>query len=535
MSRKVCTPVSVTLFVGAVLGLSMLGASELRAQGLTETGEELRGDREETVELDGYFRGRGTGLYNLDLDRGPTPSGQYLYPLPLSNPSSPWLTYADMRLRTDLSVYPENSQVGVHLRVDVLDNLAFGDTPRHTPLTTTSQRPPGFEDALRIKRAYGQALTPFGLLAVGRMGAHWGLGMLANSGDCRDCNSGDAADRVAFMMPIADHLFAVAYDFAYRGPTADHVRRGRSLDLDPADEVRTATFAFSKYRRKWVRDRRRRAGRSTVDYGAYISHRWQRRDVPGNYLETSDEVDLDPSQSVYRGFKALAIDWWIRWIHPDFRFELEAAYLGARIEEPSLVPGVRLDEPLTSRQFGAAMETNFGELSSPIKGGLDAGFASGDEAPGFGASPGFQGQMGEPGDLRGAQASPPDDLQANNFKFHPDYRIDQILFHEIIGTVTDAAYLRPHIQWLIADMGPSMLHASIAAPISWAVMQESTPGGASPLGLEVDPSIGYRNERGFQLVFDYGVLFPFEGLHAREGNVGASPAQLFKLTAMYEF
>ncbi len=535
MIRRVCLQILLAVVFGTALGVTPPGGSRAYAQGLTETGEKLRGDRDETIELDGYFRGRGTGLYNLDLDRGPTPSGQYLYPLPLSNPASPWLTHADMRLRTDLSVYPQNSQVGVHLRVDVLDNLAFGDTPRHTPLTTTSQRPPGLEDALRIKRAYGQALTPFGLLAIGRMGAHWGLGMLANSGDCRDCNSGDAADRIAFMTPIADHLWALAYDLAYRGPTVDHARRGRSLDLDPADEVRTLTFAVSKYRRKWVRDRRRKAGRATVDYGAYVSHRWQRRDVPSEYVETEDDPQLDPSQSIHRGFQALAIDWWVRWVHPYVRFELEAAYLGARIEEPSLVPGVRLDEPLTSRQFGAAMETDFGHWKSRLKGGLDAGFASGDEAPGFGASPGYRGERGEPGDLRGAQASPPEDLQANNFTFHPDYRIDQILFHEIIGTVTDAAYLRPHVQWLVADMGPSSVEASVAAPISWAVMEESTPGGESPLGLEIDPSIGYRNERGFQLVFDYGVLFPFAGLHARDESVGASPAQLLKLTALYEF
>ncbi|MFB6373915.1 MAG: hypothetical protein ABEN55_12575, partial [Bradymonadaceae bacterium] len=429
-----------------IAGLTVFGAQTPRAaaDGLTDTGEELREDRGGTsVELDGYLRGRGTAYYNLDLDRGPTPSGQYLYPLPLANPSSPWLTHGDMRLRTDLSVYPANSQLGVHLRVDVLDNLGTGSTPEGTPLTTTSQDSPGLDQAFRIKRAYGQALTPFGLLAIGRMGADWGLGLLANGGNCRDCNSGDAADRIAFMTPIAGHIWGLAYDLAYRGPTSGRFDQQRSLDLDPSDNVRTVTFAVTKFRRGWVRRRRRRAGRSTLDYGAYVSHRWQKNDIPTHYVSTADDIELDPGHVMERGFKAIAIDGWIRWLHPLFRVELEAAYLGARIEQPSLVPGVRLNDPITSRQFGGALETNFGRIDSPITGGLDAGYASGDPAPGFGAAPQYQGTSSEPGDLEGAQADPPSDLRVDNFRFHPDYRVDRILFHEIIGTVTDAFYLRP--------------------------------------------------------------------------------------------
>ncbi|MFB6373914.1 MAG: hypothetical protein ABEN55_12570 [Bradymonadaceae bacterium] len=45
----------------------------------------------------------------------------------------------------------------------------------------------------------------------------------------------------------------------------------------------------------------------------------------------------------------------------------------------------------------------------------------------------------------------------------------------------------------------------------------------------------YRNKRGFFLALDYGVLFPFAGLDNRVDNVPAKPAQLLKLTAMYEF
>lgn len=525
-----------TLAGSAWFAIAMFwGLGDLRAAGLTETGDDLRQDRDSVAEVDGYFRARGTGLYNLDLDRGPTPSGEYLYPLPLSNPSSPWLSHADMRLRTDLSLRPNRSQVGVNVRVDVLDNLAFGDTPRGTPLTTTSQRPPGFEDAFRIKRAYGQALTPVGLLAVGRMGADWGLGLLANGGDCRDCNTGDSADRLAFMMPIANHITGIAYDIAYRGPTVGRPPDNRTLDLDPSDDVRTVTLAITRLRPEWVRNRRRRAGRSTVDYGTYISHRWQRNDVPTEYVPTRREVDLDSRQVVERGFRALAVDGWFRWSHPWFRVEIEAAYLGARIDQPSLVPGLELDKPITSRQYGGAIETNVGRLDHRFHAGLDAGYASGDDAPGFGARSQYQGRVPEPGDLNGPQANYPEDIRVDNFQFHPDYRIDRILFHEIIGTVTDAVYLRPHADLELARLGPSTLEARLAAPLSWAVEAASTPGGEAPLGLELDPSLVYHNSRGFLAAFDYGILFPFDGLSSRTRESTPNPAHLFKLTAVYQF
>ena len=42
--------------------------------------------------------------------------------------------------------------------------------------------------------------------------------MLANGGDCADCNYGDAADRIAFITPLAGHICALAYDIDQIGP-----------------------------------------------------------------------------------------------------------------------------------------------------------------------------------------------------------------------------------------------------------------------------------------------------------------------------
>ena len=178
------------------------------ATGFTDIGQDIEAKSETEVEVHGALRLRGSLLNNLDLDRGLTPSGTPFFYVPLDDPTAQTLTHADMRLRSDLSVYVPAASIAVKMRVDLLDNLALGSAPDGPPAGSLGQEPP--EAAFRIKRAYGEALLPFGLLAAGRMGSHWGLGMLTNGGDCADCDSGDAADRVALITPLAGHIWALA-------------------------------------------------------------------------------------------------------------------------------------------------------------------------------------------------------------------------------------------------------------------------------------------------------------------------------------
>ncbi len=502
--------------------------------GFARTGQDLREHRETEFEVDGYFRSRGEALFNLDLDRGPTPSGRYMYLLPVGNPSSQWLTHADMRLRTDASMYALDGSMSVNLRVDILDNLSFGSTPNAVPIATDSQVPPMGDTVFQVKRAYGEVLTPVGLFTVGRMQSHWGLGLLANSGDCRDCDSGDAADRVALITPIAGMLWAAAYDLNYIGPTTERRDGLRELDLYPGDNVQTLTFAALRWRNEATRDRRRRAGKSTFDFGTYLSHRWQRYDFPNTYSARGDAAEPSPSRLVRRNYTAWALDGWARFDHPWMRLEAELAYLGATIEEPTLAPGTSVETPITSDQVGGAFESEFGRRSAKLRPGLDAGFASGDSAPGFGTYPTADSSYGAPGDLEAAQANPPADTDVDNFRFHPDYHIDQILFREIIGAVTDAYYVRPHLRWRIADVGPGRFTGFFSAVASWAVNPESPPGGERPLGIELDPSLIYEAGR-FSASAHYGLFIPGSGFQNRELDRAARPAQLFKLRTMIRY
>ena len=96
----------ITLLIGAAL---LFAASPARATGFTDIGEDIVPRTDVAVKLDGYLRARAEDLYNLDLDRGTTPSGQPLFPVPLGNPNSQAMSYADIRLRSDVSVYASTS------------------------------------------------------------------------------------------------------------------------------------------------------------------------------------------------------------------------------------------------------------------------------------------------------------------------------------------------------------------------------------------------------------------------------------------
>ncbi len=392
--------------VAAVAGAcALLAAGPARATGFTDIGEDIVPRTRTAVELDGYLRARAYDYYNFDLDRGLTPSGQPLFPVPLGDPGGQAITGADMRLRTDISVFAPGGMMAVRARIDVLDNVALGSNFQGVPSSSSTQLSPS--NAFKVQRAYGEAVTPIGVIAAGRIGSTWGMGILANGGDCADCNYGDAADRIALITPLAGHIFALAYDIDQIGPFQTQQPGETFLNLAPTANVNTVTFAFLRFKDELSRERRRAAGKTTVEYGAYVSDRWQNSDVPGTYLPTAQPLSITSSQVMSRGYEAAAIDGWLRITHPWFRIEAEWAALFAQIQQASLIPGVLYRVPVTGQQMGGAIESEFGPVESRFSAGLDAGYASGDPSPGFGANVQANSALAQPGDLNGAKADPP--------------------------------------------------------------------------------------------------------------------------------
>lgn len=498
----------------AAFAVAFLACTSAGATGFTDVGQDLGSHAAGPVVAGGSVRLRGALLYNADLDRGLTPSGQPLFPVPADGGQT--LSAGDARLRTDVAAYSPSGTLSLKLRADVFDGGGL-----------SGRVPPGESraDALVIRRAYAEALTPMGVIRVGRSGNAWGLGILANGGDCADCDRGDAADRIAFVTPLAGHLVAVAWDVTAVDPTVPQAAR-RTSGFEAARGTGTLSVAALRWHGAEALERRRRAGKWTLDYGAVYSRRADREGGPAAFLAS-------PAEGTPRGLTARVLDGWARFVGPRLRVEAEVALAIARIAEPSVIPGVVV-APVSSRQMGAALESEWAPPRAIVAFGLDAGVASGDPAYGFSGNSPWD-MPAARGDLHGSQVLPPWDTRADDFRFHPDYRVDRILFREIVGTVTDAAYLRPHARLVLASAASGTLAASIAAIGSRALNASSTPGGKAALGVEIDPTIAWEGAEGLDLALEHAVLVPLAGLDNPDAGLPARPAQLVRLRLGWRF
>jgi uncharacterized protein (TIGR04551 family) len=481
----------------------------------------------DTFSATGYLRMRADLFNDLDLNTGPTPSGQTYFPTAASNPLDKTLSAADMRLRVDPLV---QLGLGIRLRgrIDVLDNVALGSTPdvpsEQAPLSgaATVQVPP--HDSVRIKRAWGEITLPFGVLAVGRMGAlvSWGTGMVVDSGDCLDCDFGDAGDRVMLTTFLGDHLILLAYDWSAVGPGVE--RFGQTIDLDRADDVRTVAFAVAKWNEPMGVRRLLGAGRAVINYSLIASYRWQDKDAPGWY-RTPQQTQFQPSDFVQRDLSAWAVDAWFLYAQGPWRVEAEGAALWGRVGNASPIPGAEFTRPVDQQTLGAVGRVSWNQ--GRWFAGVDAGYASGDPAPGFGVRTGVAAQ---PGDIDGGQLRPPNDFSINNFVFAPDYRIDLILWRRLIGRITDAFYTRPQLRyrpWQKLELEADLVY-------SRAIYAGSTPSlTETPLGVELDVQARWLVDAGFEARLGYGVLDPLAGL--RVGGRDPQPAQTLHLLLAWLF
>lgn len=500
------------------------------APGVTPIGDPVRATADtpdQRVRLSGFLRTRGDLGHNWDLGRGPTPSLPSVWPTPyVDDGASHTQTNADMRLRVDASI-EVGWGVSIRARAHVLDNLRLGSLPTGD-LGGGSVTQRGPDQPIDLRQVYGQALLPFGVLTVGRMGAlvDWGTGFFLNAGNGLDDDYGDVGDRIALTTPLAGLLWTALYEISATGPASDAVRPEirPAFDLDPRDDVRTVAFSVARYNSPATRNRLLRAGRNAVEFGLVGSYRWQSYDVSAGDVPSA-------RTALVRDLTAFVGDAWVRADLGRFTFEGEFAFVGFRIANASLDPAAMLNLAVTGRQYGGVLRADY-RGGERFMARVEFGFASGDDRPGFGAR--TAAQSGRAGDLDGLQfdlTRTPRDVNIQNFRFHPNYRVDLIMWRRLIGTVTDAWYVRPMVRYRI---GP-MLTAEAAVIGSAAMEPNSTPSGKAPLGVETDVGLIYEQEHGFVMRLDYGLLLPLAGFDNAPRRLSASPAHALHAVMAWRF
>jgi len=173
--------------------------------------------------------------------------------------------------------------------------------------------------------------------------------------------------------------------------------------------------------------------------------------------------------------------------------------------------------------FGYALEFKYGFFRDRFHIGFDHGFATGDTAPPLDYNP--QSPL-----LEGNA-----DRRLDNFRFNPAYNVDLLLFREILGTVSNAAYFKPWAAFYFFQ------HFSVRADVQYAMAMrpQSTLGNKWSYGVEIDGAARYHDAREpifFQL--QYGVMFPlpaFNRLRAAGGRDDARAVQTLQAQVGIKF
>lgn len=507
----------------------------------------------ETFVPDGYFRIRPELFHRFDLGRQADPSGYTVFPRSPISQRDRTNAGVNMRFRFE-PTFNISSEVRIRAQVDALDNVLFGSTPDYAfsrnvlnnygydrdafSIFSESQSAPksginALADSIAFKRVWGEVSTPVGILRFGRMGSHWGVGMLHNDGSCENCDFGDTVDRIMFVAePFQGWFISPMVDFNAEGASA-RVAGGAPFDLSQSDDSHSFILAIARRDTESQAKAILEANRTVLNYGIHFTYRVQKNDPADFYGQAFiDEGTVAPNAGSYvpRNGSLFMPDLWLKLERKNFRIEAEfAGVLGninnrAETGADAFLPGK--NQALGVIQFGGVLQGEYRFLDGALRVGGEVGFASGDPAPGFGNYPRRKVSGADNntqyGDIDGPQYACQatggcTDSTIKNFRFNRDYRVDMILFREILGGVTDAIYFKPTIDYRITEG----FHVFGAGIYSRAVFAESTPSAQvltngtvqadANLGLELNVGARYQTEDGFFGELRWGILFPLGG------------------------
>ncbi len=207
----------VTTLAGAsVATLAMLAAPSLARADIGEL----------KWATEGYFRTRTVYLTNLaPQDRVVSiyaPTGDEIVIPDIRRTS--YIT-SRMRLMPTLS-YEKIAKF--QMQVDALDDVLWGDNNglSSAPLFATDASSQHFlggtpGDSVKISRAWVEFQVPVGIMRVGRMPSHWGLGLLANGGGTANVDPTTPAGEPA--RKVSDHFLPDDFGDKHFGSTTDRI------------------------------------------------------------------------------------------------------------------------------------------------------------------------------------------------------------------------------------------------------------------------------------------------------------------------
>ncbi len=422
------------------------------------------------------------------------------------------LAGANMRFRLEPTINI-SEEVWIKSQIDFLDNVMLGSTPRYyqnfnspyaaTTVNTSSVQgfnmgAPDSSQMMLVRRAWGEVMTPFGQVRFGRMGDHWGLGMLHNAGNGLFNDFGDSVDRIMFATKINDWIIAPAFDFPNEG-VAGVDASGRPFDLGQLDDAFQLSAIVGYKHDAEDQEKILKRGDWLINSGLYFTYRWQALSFETN---PDEEGTISEGEMHFynRDLWVMTPDLWFQFLVGTFRLEFELALIYGRLSNPDQAQWDFEDaSPLELVQWGGVLQAKYGLLDDDLHLGLEFAFASGDKDVDGLRAPTTYDQLNNPGD--GSFTA---------FTFNPAYNTDMILYRHVLGSVSQTYYFKFWLDFgFLKNSGGRQMNLRLDALYSRAVYSATTIHGTNPnIGIELNVSALYKTEDNFFAGVQYGVLFP---------------------------
>ena len=423
------------------------------------------------LSLDGYYRAR---WINQGLER---------------NGGSKRFSYFQQRLRLEPGLQI-NEEAKVQLQVDLLDNVVWGDNREEATFFSGSPSSHGKEgeeiDYIIVKRAWGEAVTPLGLLRIGRQAANWGMGIYHNDGDgfdddWGDNHWGDTVDRILWAVKLGDFYVIPMYDKILEGPLHSAYPTDNFLNGDVDEYI--LGLLYKKEETKG---------------GFYLVNRKQARPTGANIW----------LYDLYGHYKLGPVN-----------LEAEVLTVDGDLRIDPVLGKVDINE-----MFGGVVK---GDCPvGPTELSLEVGFATGPAAN--------ESWEEIPITVNGTTKDLliPTGTEMREFFFDPDYNVALILFEEYGGkdlnghtAVSNALYVKPTLKYTFRDLFKAQ------SSVIWGRAEKKVnyQGGkeANNLGIEIDLGIAGEIADMAELGVQFGYLFPGDAFKdANRDKKGAYALQL---------
>ena len=445
---------------------------------------------------------------------------------------------ADVRLRFN-PVMHVGEWSDVHSQIDLGRGVVMGSDPRSATLPWTaadaSQPFSGIagqgplRDGVAVRRLWltGRVFG-FGEVDIGRMGDHFGMGMFRNSGGDLIGDFQDDVDRLAVRADLFGLRMMVARDNLASLPAAGwnpnlDIRVGKDAAGNDVTVPLTTNQAVQRSQQdsndvvRWTAEVHggKRKAELGLRWSAALQYTTQETGLRAEHeVETATSgCKLASCQMLINRTARflnpeLALDWQGTLGGQPLRLQAEGVLqygtfgnIGARATPGTDTTQSRsIDSPLTIVAGGIAARGSLRIDRSELK--LDTGYASGASDGGFGVN--------DTDNLHWNGSTRPDaPLRTflSGFHFHRNYRIDGLLFRDVIGAVANTVYFKPAWRFVISEGADTLgVEGSVLAAL--AASKNATPGHGTVLGIEPEVTLDYTTASGMAGILRSSLLLP---------------------------